>query len=176
MARKSFNFVCTTGSVTVQRLAYDGDEVSVAEEKTFAVADLPAQFGEGEAAIDLAAYGLSQLLQDRVSSFQADEKLEQMDKVFANLMEGQWKATRASGTGGAKKASISPFFAEGFSRFLQSNGKDIDAATATVILQDMDKDGRAAMRTHPSVKPFIEQAEAAAQKAAGEVDLESLLG
>lgn len=177
MARKSFNFVVSATAVTVQRLTYaDPDAPAVvAEEKTFNVGDVPAELANGEGVVSLAAYGLSQVLQDRVSSCDADEKLEAMDKVFGNLLEGKWKEARQS-TGGTKKASIDPFFAKGFSMFLQSQGKDVSAEQATIILQGLDADQRKAFRTHEDIKVFIEKAKEEATASVADLDLSSLLG
>lgn len=176
MARKQFNFVLTPTTVTAQKLAYEDADApaTVAAEKTFEVSGLPEVFGEGENAVSLLAYGLSQFLQDRTSSVPGEEKLEKMEEIFAALAEGQWKATRVS-SGGTRKASIDPFFAEGFAKFLQSKGKDVDTNTATVLLQDMDADQRKALRAHADVKAFVEQAKESAASAASEIDLESLL-
>ncbi len=177
MARKQFNFIVSATAVTVQRLTYADPDApaEVAEEKVFNVADVPATLINGEHEISLAGYGLSQVLQDRVSSLDADEKLEGMDKVFANLVDGKWKEVRQS-TGGSKKASIDPFFAKGFSMFLQSQGKDVTAEQATVILQGLDADQRKAFRAHEDIKAFIEKAKEEANAAVEGLDLTALLG
>lgn len=175
MARKGFNFVVTQGLVTVQRLTYaDADSpAEVADTLEFAVADVPAELQNGESVTSLAAYGLSQVLQDRCSSVAADDKFEQMSKTFEALKEGKWKEVRVS-TGGAKKASIDPFFAAGFAAFCVQNGKDIDANTATILLQNMDADKRKALRTHDEIKSLIEAAKEAAAAKVDEFDVDSL--
>jgi hypothetical protein len=177
MARKQFNFVVSGTAVVVQRLTYaDPDAPAVvAEEKTFAVADVPAELTNGEGVVSLAAYGLSQVLQDRVSSCDADEKLEAMEKVFGNLVDGKWKEARQS-TGATKKAAIDPFFAKGFSLFLQGQGKDVTAEQATIILQGLDADQRKALRTNDDIKAFIEKAKEEATASVADLDLSSLLG
>lgn len=176
MARKQFNYILAAAQVTIQRLAYaDPDaEATVAEEKTFDVAAIPETLANGEGEVSLAAYGLSQILQDRVSSLDADEKLEGMDKVFEQLQAGEFKAKRAS-SGGGKKPTIDSYFAEGLARFLQAQGKDVDANTAVAILQSKSADERKALRQHEDIKAYIEKAKADAAEAAGQIDLESLL-
>lgn len=177
MARKQFNFILTAASVVVQKLAYpdiDGAP-EVAEEKEFSIEGLPATFAVGEGEVSLAAYGLSQFLQDRTSSVAGDDKLGKMDEIFAALSEGQWKSKRES-SGGVRKPSIDTFFAAGFAKFLQSKGKDVDTATATTLLQGYDADQRKALRAHEDIKAFIEQAKSEANTAASEIDLGSLLG
>ncbi|ATB52686.1 hypothetical protein PVS_50 [Vibrio phage vB_VspS_VS-ABTNL-3] len=175
MARKGFNFIVTSGLVTVQRLAYaDADSpAEVVDTLEFSVEDVPAELQNGEAVTSLAAYGLSQVLQDRCSSVQADEKFAQMQKTFESLQEGKWKETRVS-TGGAKKASIDPFFAAGFAAFCVENGKDVDANTATILLQGMDADKRKALRQHDDIKSHIEAAKAAAAAKVEDFDVDSL--
>lgn len=182
MARKNMNYIITDAEVIVQALHYpegvDG-AAEVKEEVRFAVADVPAQLhvsGEGEDAAyaSLAAYGLSQLLQDRVSSV-TDGKLEKMGEVFEMLKEGKWKATRAS-TAGERKVSIPAEFAEAIARFVQSKGRDMDAATATIWLQNQDADARKALRANDDVKAFIQQVRDEATAKADSLDLDSLLG
>lgn len=177
MARKQFNFILTAVSVVVQKLSYPDPDAApvVAEEKEFSIENLPATYAVGEGEVSLAAYGLSQFLQDRTSSVAGDDKLEKMEEIFGSLGEGQWKSKRES-TGGVRKPSIDPFFAAGFAKFLQANGKDVDTATATTLLQGYKKEQRAAIRAHEQVKAFIEQAKSEANSAASEIDLGSLLG
>lgn len=177
MARKQFNFVVSATAVLVQRLTYTDPDAPavVAEEKAFEVGDVPAELANGEGVVSLAAYGLSQVLQDRVSSCDSDEKLEAMEKVFTNLVDGKWKETRQS-TGSTKKASIDPFFAKGFSMFCQGQGKDITPEQATIILQGLDSDQRKALRTNEDIKAFIEKAKEEATAAVADLDLTSLLG
>ena len=177
MARKQFNFIVTALSVTIQRLSYkDVDaDAEVAESKIFAVSDVPGELVNGDAMTSLAAYGLSQVLQDRCSSVVTDDKFEQMDKTFATLLEGKWKDARASTTGGVKKATIDPFFAAGFSDYLISKGKQVDANTAVIILQGMEADKRKALRNHEEIKSFVDAAKEKASTAVDELDLESLL-
>lgn len=177
MARKSFNFIVTALSVTIQKLAYaDPDaDATVAEERSFAVADIPSELLNGESQTSLAAYGLSQVLQDRCSSVPTEDKFEQMEKTFATLVDGKWKEARVSTTGGVKKPTIDPFFASGFSLFLQSKGKAVDANTATLLLQNMDAEQRKALRNHDEVKVHVDAAKEAATTAAGDLDLDSLL-
>lgn len=177
MARKSFNFVVTAETVTVQRLQYaDLDSpATVAEEKSFEVADIPAELANGEAVISLAAYGLSQVLQDRASSVGTEDKLEQMAKTFANLGNGLWKEARAS-SGRNVKASIDTFFAAGFSAYLGSKGKDVSPQACTLLLQGYEAEQRKGLRNHPEIKVFIEQAKEAATASVADLDLASLLG
>lgn len=178
MARKQFNFIVGVGTVTVQRLTYTDPDAPavVAEEKVFSVTDVPAELANGEGTISLAGYGLSQVLQDRVSSLDTDEKMEAMEKVFENLRDGKWKEVRMSTGGSVKKAAIDPFFAKGFSMFLQSQGKDVSAEQATIILQGLDADQRKAFRAHDSIKAFIEQARQEASDSIQDIDLAALLG
>lgn len=178
MARKSFNFIVTSAAVTIQRLSYatpDAD-AEIAEERTFAVADVPETLLNGEVEMSLAGYGLSQVLQDRCSSTPTDEKFEQMEKTFATLLEGKWKEARVSTTGGVKRPTIDPFFAAGFASFLQSKGKNVDANTAVLLLQDMEAEQRKALRNHEEIKVFVDQAKEAAATAANDLDLDALLG
>lgn len=176
MARKQFNYILAANSVTVQRLAYaDVDApATVAEETTFELDNIPAELQNGEGVVSLAAYGLSQILQDRVSSLESEEKLEGMSKVFEQLQAGEFKAKRAS-TGGSKKPQIDSYFAAGLAAFLQSQGKDVDANTAVVLLQSKSAEERKALRAHPDVKAFIEKAKADAAEAASQIDIDSLL-
>lgn len=184
MARKTMDYSITAGSVNVSRLDYpdgpDGDAV-VAETVSFAVADVPAELhvsGEGDDAVmaSLAAYGLSQLLQDRVSSVTgAAEKLVKMQEVFELLKEGKWKAVRAGGSG-ERKASIPADFAEAFARYIQSKGKDMDAATATAYLQAQTAEARKALRAHEDIAAFIKQVKDEAASKAADLDLDDLLG
>ena len=176
MARKKFNFLVTTLAVIVQKLAYaDPDAPATVEsEAEFLLEELPAVFTAGEKEIALQAYGLSQFLQDRTTSFSQDEKLGKMAEVFANLKEGKWREERAS-SAGPRKASIDVYFATGFSLFLASKGKDIDVATATSLLQDMEADQRKALRADDRIKPFVEKAKEDATAAASELDLADLL-
>lgn len=178
MARKQFNFVLSASAIIVQQLAYaDQDaEATVADEKSFEVADIPAELQNGEnTVVSLAAYGLSQILQDRSSSVAQADKLERMTEVFDTLKGGQWKEQRAS-SGGTRKASIDVYFASGFSKFLESKGKVVDTVTATTLLQGMSADERKALRASDQIKPFIEQARDAAETAASDIDLTDLLG
>lgn len=175
MARKGFNYIVTPTAVIVQRLAYaDADAAAeVTDTLEFAVGEVPVELQNGEAVTSLAAYGLSQVLQDRCSSVAADDKFEQMTKTFEALKEGKWKEVRVS-TGGAKKASIDPFFAAGFAAFCVQSGKDIDANTATILLQNMDADKRKALRTHDAIKALIEAAKESAAAKVDEFDVDSL--
>lgn len=182
--RKAMDYTITPDSVIVSRLHYpDGDDgaAAVAEQVTFNVADVPAQLhvsGEGEEATyaSLAAYGLSQLLQDRVSSVDgAESKLEKMHEVFELIKEGKWKAVRAS-VAGERKTAIPSEVAEGFARYVQSLGKDMDAATATVWLQSKTAEERKAIRQKDEVKAFIQQVKDEAAAKAEDLDLEDLLG
>lgn len=180
MARKQMDYQITADTVTVNRLDYpngpDGEPV-VAETVTFAVGDVPAELKVNEEQFaSLAAYGLSQLLQDRVSSVQGSEaKLAAMHDVFELLKNGEWKAVRAS-SAGERKVTIAAEFAEGFARFVQSKGKDMDAATATAFLQSKSNEERKALRAHPEVKAFIQAVKDEAVAKAGELDLGDLLG
>lgn len=177
MARKQFNYILAADTVTVQRLEYpeiDGDAV-VAEELTFGTADVPATIVNGEGEVSLASYGLSQILQDRVSSVAGDGKLAKMQEVMDMLKEGKWKESRATGTG-ERKATIDSFFATGFALFLQSKGKDVDANAATVLLQGMEAEERKALRAHDGIKPFIQKAKDQANATADSLDLAELLG
>lgn len=177
MARKQFNYIVTPASVLIQKLSYAGDDApaEVAETQEFMVADIPAELNNGEALISLAAYGLSQVLQDRASSVDTEDKMEQMGKTFENLKEGLWKEARVS-NGSVKKASIDPFFAAGFSEYLASQGKDVDANACTILLQGYSAEQRKALRTHADIKVFIEQAKEKATAQVADLDLSSLLG
>ena len=181
MARKLLDYKITPDTVTVSTLKYpegpDGDAV-VDKTIEFAVGDVPGTLlSNGEAVASLASYGLSQLLQDRVSSVKGgDEKIAAMEAVFELLKGGEFKAPRASGAGGERKATIPAEFAEGFARFVQSKGKNMDAATATAYLQGMTAEERKAIRAHEDVKAFIQQVRDEAANAAAELDLGDLLG
>lgn len=175
--RKGFNFICTATAVTVQKLGYaDMDSPAHIEQETsFQVSDLPAEFTQGEGLISLAAYGLSQLLQDRTSSVDSGDKLEKMAEIFETLKDGKWRETRES-TAQPRKAAVDVYFASGFSMFLQSVGKNVDVGAATAILQDMTPEQRKALKADERVAPFIKQAQEAARAAAEGFDLNALLG
>lgn len=180
MARKLLDYKITPEKVIVSTLKYpDGPDGDAEIDKTveFAVADVPTVLSHNDVEVaTLASYGLSQLLQDRVSSIKGgDEKLEAMGAVFDLLKGGEFKAPRASGTGGERKATIAADFAEGFALYVQSKGKDMDAAVATAYLQGLDNEERKAIRAHGEVKAFIEQVRKSAAEKAADLDLGDLL-
>lgn len=172
--RKQFNYVVDAESVTVQRLGYEGEEVKVLEQEVFVIADIPASLVAGEGTMSLAAYGLSQILQDRTSSIKdSEERFGAMPDVFELLKSGEWKAARES-TAGPRKAAIDSFFAKGFAMYLESQGKDVTPEAAVVVLQDMTAEQRKAVRSHEAIAGFIKKAKEDAAAAAAEIDVESL--
>ena len=179
MARKQLDYKITDTKVSISLLAYaDQDaEPTVVETVEFDVTEVPATLKSGEDSVaSLAAYGLSQILQDRVSSVQGGkEKLEAMAGVFEMLKGGEWKAARAS-TAGERKAAIPSDFAEGFARFVTESGRPMDATTATIFLQSKSADERKALRAHEGIKAKIAEVKAEAESKAADLDLDSLLG
>ena len=174
--RKSFNYKPGKDDVVIERLAYEGEEVTVAETVVFTIGDIPEELQDGDGVKTLASYGLSQILQDRTSALDADDRLDAMKAVYEQLKEGVFKARRES-TAGPRKASIDPYLAAGFAAYLQSQGKDVTPEAATAILQTkMDAEGRKAIRQHEDIKPFIEKAKQDAEAAADSFDLDSLFG
>lgn len=177
-SRKPFRYFIAGTVVTIVPLTYetpDSDPVE-GEAVSFDAAELPAEFQVGDTVMTLVGYGLSQFLQDRSASKPVEEKLARMQEVFERLKEGEWKAARESSGPSERKANIDPFFAAGFASFLQSQGKEVDATTATTLLQGMSKEDRATLRSHDAIKEHIEAAKAKAQEAASGIDLAKLLG
>ena len=163
-------------------------EPEILATKTFDVDALPIELADGDMIRTLAAYGLSSLMQDRCSSLNdkalaeagvvtnadaANHRLEGYSDVYAILKDGLFKAARAAGN---KAAAVDVFFATGFSNYLHSQGKNVDIATATTLLQGMDADQRKALRSDERIAPCIAQARKDAAQAASEIDLSDLLG
>lgn len=183
-------FTLTNESVTLEVFdAADKDKLVLLETAVFDLGDVPATLEDGDSPLkSLAAYGLSRIMQDRCSDFTdktlggmgldakgaAIERVGAYTAVYEVLKSGQYRARRASG--GSKGATVDSFFAEGFARFLQANGKDVDANTATIILQGMGKDERASIRKHEQVAKHVQAVRAEATQAAGDIDLSALLG
>jgi len=67
----------------------------------FAYDDLPTEI---QAQVEL--YGLGKLLQDRNSQVAADAKMDGFNKVFAQVLEGEWKSARTGGGLGIVPAHI----------------------------------------------------------------------
>lgn len=181
MAKKLLNYSITATSVVIERLDYpngeDGEAV-VGRTETFDVSAIPEELKSGEDVVaSLAAYGLSQILQDRVSSVTGggDAKLDKMMEVYELLKAGEWKAQRVSNPS-ERKVAIAADFAEGFARFIQSQGKEMDAATASAYLQALSNEERKALRAHDKVKPFIQAVRDEASAKAADIDLSDLLG
>jgi hypothetical protein len=77
--------------VTVRKR--DGEDFVEVESETFAVADV-----DGNLRANVLCYGLSKLLQDRVSDTDAGpDKLTAMREVMSRLTAGEWEKERAVG-------------------------------------------------------------------------------
>lgn len=149
------------------------------------VADIPTELMDGDTVKTLAAYGFASLIQDRCSQYTdkmlgescksanevANARLDAYIAIFDLLCTGQFTAKRA---GGGRAAGVDVFFATGFMNFLKANGKNVDAATATAILQGMTEDQRKALRADSRILPHITEARQAAKDAAGSIDLTDL--
>lgn len=187
---KTKNVFTLTDSVVTMEIfdLADKDKPVLLESKEFELSLVPAVLEDGDnAPKSLAAYGLSRIMQDRCSDATdktlggaglgakeaAKERMEMYMGVFDTLTSGQYRARRASK---AKVGAIDTFFAEGFSRFLVENGKDVNSQAATIILQGMTKEQREGLKKDERIAPHIVQARADATQAASELDLDDLLG
>lgn len=163
------------------------EKPEVLVERKFNLDEIPDQLEDGEGLSSLKAYGLSSILQDRCSDM-TDSKLgphatstkelaemrsEAYDDVFQVLASGKMRKERASG---GKTATVDSYFAEGFARFLQSQGKDVDATTAATILNSRSAEERKALRKHEKIAGFVAEAKREASEAAKGINLEALLG
>ena len=160
---------------------------AVLVEREWDTKDLPVELADGEAIKTLAAYGFASLIQDRCSQYTdkllgescattqavAEARLGAYQDVYDLLLGGAFTARRV---GGGKQAAVDVFFATGFMNFLQDNGKAVDVATATAILQGMNDEQRKALRADARIAPKIEEARKAAREAASGFDLDALLG
>lgn len=156
-------------------------------EKVWDLSQIADELQDGDNLSSLKAYGLSSILQDRCSDVTdaklsehasstleiAEARAEAYEVFYEMLKGGSMKQTRASG---GKSATVDSYFAEGFARFLQAEGKDVDATTAATILNSRSADERKALRKHEKIAGFIAEAKREASEAAKGIDLESLLG
>lgn len=163
------------------------EKPEVLVERMFKLDEIPDQLEDGEGLSSLKAYGLSSILQDRCSDMTdsklaphatstkelADMRSEAYDDVFQVLASGKMRKERASG---GKASTVDSYFAEGFARFLQSQGKEVDATTASTILNSRNAEERKALRKHEKIAGFIAEAKREASEAAKGIDLDSLLG
>lgn len=154
--------------------------------RSWELSNIPDELQDGDGLNSLKAYGLSSILQDRCSDMTdgklsdvagsvqeiAEARAEAYDKLVELFQSGQMRQARTSG---AKAASVDSYFAEGFARFLRASGKEVDATTAAVILNKRSAEERKALRKHEAVAAYIAEAKADAMKAAGEIDIDSLL-
>jgi len=160
---KKLNYTLLATAVTAALVNKTDDSSEVIAEKTFNVADIPAELNDGENSVkSLAAYGLSKLLQDRTSSVDAEGKLEAMEEVFALLKGGEWRQRKEGGAG--KKAAIDPIFAQAIAEI-----KSVSVAAATIALQGMDADQRKALRQVETVKAKIAEVREAAEGEAADL-------
>jgi hypothetical protein len=84
-------------SVTCKAVSLAG-----APERTFSIADV-----HSDLLPTLAAYGLKQVLSDRVAQVKTTgEKLADMEEVFSNFHEGVWSEARQGGTGPSNKPTL----------------------------------------------------------------------
>lgn len=157
-------FLVMTTSVMVQQLR--GDEVIA--EKTFEVADIPEALTDGELGEkSLAAYGLSQLLQDRAKA-SGEDKIPAMEEVFELLKSGQWRVRREGSASG--KVTIDPYFAAAVAQM-----KGISVLEATNALKGISTENRKAIRGLEAVSDIIKALKEKAAETAGENLLDDLL-
>lgn len=158
-------------------------------ERVFDAGAIPASLVDGDTMKSLAAYGLSQLLQDRASQMadnvqrkegladtlegMAANRVDSWDDTYSLLVGGNWSQPRArkAGNGG-----VDTFFASGFAAFLCEQGKDVTVTTATAILEGLSKEERAKLRKDERIAAHVMEARKAAREAADSFDLGDVLG
>ena len=110
---------------------------------------------------DVAVYGLGKVLQDRNSQVDADGKLDAMNKTYAALSGGQWKAERTVG------ARFLPPVIEAIGK-----RKGCSVAAAQAAYRALDEAQRQVLRENLAEDiAAIEQA----RKEASEVSLDDLI-
>ena len=80
------------GEIEISLSKGKGKEKVVLDSRTFSITNYSEEIQS-----NIHVYGLSKVLQDRVSAIDMDSKLSAMDEVSVQLAEGKWKKDRVVG-------------------------------------------------------------------------------
>lgn len=173
VSKMRFKFDLTESTVSANLIKQTEDhegntEESVIDSRQFNVADYPEALLDGETTKSLVSYGLSKLLQDRSSSVNMEDKLEEMDNISAMLKSGVWRERKAPA---APKATIAPIFAEAVQRVYAEKGKDLSLTEVSAALAAKTPEERKAIKQLPAVGAMMDRL----KQEAAETNLDDIL-
>jgi len=136
-----------------------GKEREIVAFKEYSVEGLPE-----DSVNFVTAYGLSKLLQDRVSQVDAEDKLEAMDEVFTNLIEGKLKKDRVVG------APIVSVFVEALARVKHCTIPEVQKA-----MKDLSDEQKDTLKKNPQVVELMAKIKLERESSEAEVSFDDLI-